>query len=81
VEQWFSENAKDALGVLITDNFDEGKKRSLKRVFRESRKSLPDKSELSLDHLIDDMYFGDSADSIGIQLARMSHRGGGERQK
>lgn len=90
--------AKDSsrTGLLIADTFDDGKKRNLKRVFREYRKKFVTEAirvmedlrrakenasaeapiplpsgRIPTSNLIDDMYFGDSSDSIGIQAADM----------
>jgi hypothetical protein len=71
VELWFIENAPDELGVLIADDTNEGEKRNLKGVFWQyrGRFTYPDMHRRKLGHLIDDMYFGDSKDSLGIQIA------------
>ena len=80
-------------GLLIADTFDDGKKRNLKRIFREYRKKfvveamqIMDKVHSSKNDppgspqpprqvltskLLDDMYFGDSSDSVGIQASDM----------
>jgi hypothetical protein len=89
VQTWLRTNAPDELGLIIADEFDPGKKRNLKQVFRQYRKrgfnavldAFKDASAKSgteastatfdLPNLIDDMYFGDSADSVGIQAADM----------
>jgi hypothetical protein len=72
IEKWFAENAPTEMGLLIADKADEGKNRNLTRVFREYRKRFyqhKDSSQPHLEHLHDDMYFGDSRFSIGLQVA------------
>jgi hypothetical protein len=72
VENWFRANENKELGIFIADDTkNDGQKRNLKRVFRDYRKrpvTPVDPNELQLDHLLDEMYFGDSKDSIGIQI-------------
>ena len=77
-------------GLLIADNFDDGKKRNLKQTFREYRKKFSSEAaevmervqksgapgsqipqNVPISNLLDDMYFGDSRDSVGIQAADM----------
>jgi Protein of unknown function (DUF3800) len=72
VEEWFENNAPDQLGLLIADNTKNSHvKDTMQAAFRSYRRPL--KSALhtrgKLKHLHDDMYFGDSANSVGIQLA------------
>jgi hypothetical protein len=85
IQKWFKENDPTEMGLLIADSFDDGKKRNLKRVFRDYRKKLSleileqallDEAHKALappqvSSLLDDMYFGDSRDSVGIQAADM----------
>ncbi len=74
IEEWFTRHAPHSLGLLILDECDDETKHRLKKSFRElRRRSFVDskESEPNLSHLIDDIYFGNSADSIGIQLADM----------
>jgi hypothetical protein len=75
IEQWLSKNARkdESCNLLIMDETrDERLKRDLRISFRALRgQARPphwlEKGRLS--HLHDDMYFGDSRDSIGIQMA------------
>ncbi len=57
--------------VLVADDFAQSKtKETLKRSFRQFRKKMrPPKFDVGSWHLHDDFYFGDSKESIGIQLA------------
>ncbi|MGA2436089.1 MAG: DUF3800 domain-containing protein [Bryobacteraceae bacterium] len=71
IEQWFVKNAPDGLGLLISDNSDKGVRRAVENafhLFRNRVRSSPAQRG-ELEHLHDDMYFGDSKYSIGIQLA------------
>jgi len=90
VQKWLTGGGPSELGLLIADNFDDGKKRNLKQVFREYRRKFSVEAlevmervhsagttgsqvshKIPTSNLIDDMYFGDSRDSIGIQAADM----------
>lgn len=92
IQKWLKSSGDPwQIGVLIADSFDDGKKRNLKRVFREYRKKFfvealevmgkthsnhvpgsPQKpQQIQTSNLLDDMYFGDSTDSVGIQAADM----------
>jgi hypothetical protein len=57
--------------LLILDNSKEKDRNNrLRQTFRELRKQMrPPDFDPGLEHIHDDMYFGDSKDSIGIQLA------------
>ena len=81
VERWFKENADHDFGILISDDTDNKKqKRHLITTFRAYRtrirtnlSSLP-KEEFKEErgkgaHFHDDMYFGNSSYSVGLQLA------------
>jgi hypothetical protein len=71
VEEWFSENAHDGLGLLISDESDKSVKHAMLNAFHLFRNrviSSPPTRGI-LEHLHDDMYFGDSKYSKGIQLA------------
>lgn len=56
------------MGILIADDCDGKSKAAIQRSFRNTRKHRRQK-DAALKHLHDDMYFGDSKYSIGIQLA------------
>ena len=81
VEKWLKENADHDFGILISDDTSNNKqKQNMQAVFRAYRtrirtnlSSLP-KEEFKEErgkgaHFHDDMYFGDSRYSVGIQLA------------
>lgn len=63
----------DDIAVFIVDDFENKPLKSgLQQAFRQMRKPLkpPDfQSESQLEHVLDDMYFGDSKFSVGLQLA------------
>jgi len=71
VEGWFRENRPVNLGLLIADDGDKGVKNAMLNAFHLLRRSVisspPVRGELA--HLHDDMYFGASKFSKGIQLA------------
>jgi hypothetical protein len=86
IERWFAEKAPDELGIVICDDTtNQQQKRQFQAAFRAGRPKV--KMELEKDdkgkgkivglsrgpyeHLHDDMYFGNSGDSTGIQLADM----------
>jgi len=76
--KWFDENSTqtDLLGMLICDNSNAGIRDAIYKAFRAYRKKVtstdtgtnPDLRG-KLRHIHDDMYFGDSGFSRGIQLA------------
>lgn len=72
VEQWFEESKPDGLGLLVSDNYDS---KPLREAFQSSFHMFRNRTMSSpivrgmLQHLHDDMYFGDSKFSKGIQLA------------
>lgn len=72
VEQWFQEANPAGLGLLVADNYDSKPLRdafqSSFHMFRNRTMSSPIVRGM-LQHLHDDMYFGDSKFSKGIQLA------------
>ena len=71
VEEWFLENAHNGLGLLISDDSEKSVKNAMLNafhLFRNRVRSSP-ATRGELGHLHDDMYFGDSKYSIGIQLA------------
>lgn len=70
VEDWFQQNG--GFGVLVADNTtDQKTKYAMQKGFRHYRQfvrsSPPTRGVLA--HIHDDMYFGDSKFSVGIQLA------------
>jgi hypothetical protein len=71
VEEWFAEQAANDFGLLICDDGDKRHKDAMQQAFRalrpRIRSSAMDRGRLS--HLHDDMYFGDSRYSAGIQIA------------
>jgi hypothetical protein len=72
VERWFEENEKYGLGLIVCDSMSDPKVRDqLQRAYRDYRK--PVKSILGdrglMEHLHDDLYFGDSFYSYGLQAA------------
>jgi hypothetical protein len=90
VQKWLKASNPWEIGLLISDSFDDGKKRNLKQVFREYRKKFAVEAlevmervhstgppgfqtpgQILPSNLLDDMYFGDSRDSVGIQAADM----------
>ncbi len=72
VEQWFKEIEPDGLGLLVSDNYESrpirGAFQSSFHMFRNRAFGSPPVRGM-LEHLHDDMYFGDSKFSKGIQLA------------
>jgi hypothetical protein len=71
VEQWFVDNSPDGLGLMICDDGDKHVKNAMLNAFRLFRKQPYGSPAVrgDLEHLHDDMYFGDSQFSKGIQLA------------
>lgn len=72
IEDWISkQKPDDQLGIIILDNCDKADKDTIKKSFRQLRKKLqpPHWTPGQLWHVLDDMFFGDSKDSVGIQLA------------
>lgn len=72
IAEWFPEHFSDEIGMLIFDDTqNQGVKTNLQKAFRAYRRRLKsDKHERGLlEWVHDDMYFGDSAYSVGIQLA------------
>jgi hypothetical protein len=58
----------DDRALFIVDESNENKI-LLQKTFRQMRRSFWQQDESELEHLFDDMYFGDSKFSVGIQLA------------
>ena len=71
IVKWMSENAPRELCLFIADDSEDKRVRAdLRRAFRQLRPALrPPYLKDPQGHIHDDMYFGDSRDSIGIQLA------------
>lgn len=71
VEGWFKEQANGEIGIVICDQGDRAVTTKLQKAFRRYRTRLKSASHTrgKLVHLHDDMYFGDSAFSVGLQLA------------
>ncbi|HEY6248724.1 MAG TPA: DUF3800 domain-containing protein [Candidatus Angelobacter sp.] len=70
IEEWTAKSAAKETVLLIADQGDKADMASFKKSFRELRKHLrPPEWDVGLFQLHDDIYFGDSRDSIGIQLA------------
>jgi hypothetical protein len=67
VEIWFRSNANFERGFCIADNTKARDK--LKRNFRDFRGAALVEEQRRLDHLVDTIYFGDSRESIFLQLA------------
>lgn len=74
IEDWFREQSSTGLGLLISDDTaNQHVKNAIRNAFRQYRqfvRSSPPVRGL-LFHIHDDMYFGDSTHSVGIQLADM----------
>lgn len=70
IEDWMRTYAPSELAVLIADDSDKGRY-AMKNAFRQYRRKVRSSQHNrgKLEHLLDDMFFGDSADSLGIQLA------------
>jgi len=70
IEKWFTEKAPNQIGILICDETKQHRD-ALRKAFRAYRRQLKSEKHTRgmLEHLHDDMYFGDSSQSIGIQLA------------
>ena len=73
VHDWISANDHAQVALLIADDFADGKvKAGLRKSFRQLRSQIrPPEFPIngSLINLHDDMYFGDSKDSVGLQMA------------
>lgn len=80
IEKWFQENAPDELGIFIADDTkNHHQKENLLKAFRANRFLQIEKAGAFeivdnglLPHIHDDMYFGDSRYSKGLQLADVS---------
>jgi hypothetical protein len=74
VEEWFQEKSPDGFGLLVSDNTaNQHTKKALLNAFRQYRQFVRGSPPMRglLAHIHDDMYFGDSAFSVGIQFADM----------
>lgn len=85
IEKWFLQFAPNALGIVICDDFKDGKcKQQMQNTFSEKRPKIQTHVEKEdgkivkvtenrgdLPHIHDGMYFGNSGHSVGIQLADM----------
>jgi hypothetical protein len=71
VEDWMRTSAPNELAILIADESDNKVKHEMKNAFRQYRRKVRSlqHNRGKLGHLVDDMFFGASADSLGIQLA------------
>jgi hypothetical protein len=71
LEDWLSKFMPHPLAILIADDCQKDIKNTLRKSFRQLRNKIrPLNYALGkLVHVHDDMYFGSSKDSIGIQLA------------
>jgi Protein of unknown function (DUF3800) len=82
IRHWFDEHARDKLGILIMDDTENKPlKKEFQKSFHANRSKIRVKSQRienefrveesrgTLPQLHDDMYFGDSSYSVGIQLA------------
>jgi len=71
LEEWFKETSPDGLGLLICDDSDKPVRNAMLNAFHLFRNRAISSPMVrgELEHLHDDMYFGDSKFSKGIQLA------------
>jgi hypothetical protein len=72
VEEWFQANADErGFGLLISDDSEKAVKNAMLNAFHLFRRAVRSSPAVrgTLEHLHDDMYFGSSKHSIGIQLA------------
>jgi hypothetical protein len=71
IEAWFQENRPGNMALLISDDGDKGVKNAMQNTFHVLRKPVVSSPPVrgDLPHLHDDMYFGASKFSKGIQLA------------
>ena len=72
VEEWFQANDDEkGLGLLISDDSEKSVKGAMLNAFHLFRRPVRSSPAVrgTLEHLHDDMYFGSSKHSIGIQLA------------
>ena len=71
IQNWIGKNAGMELVLIIADDSDQKVRSTLRQSFRSMRRKIsPPNWEIpELVNFPDDMYFGDSRDSLGIQLA------------
>jgi hypothetical protein len=75
MEEWLARNPENSMdddfAILIADDCSKEDRETLRTSFRELRRQIrpPDFSPGHLWHVHDAMYFGNSKDSIGLQLA------------
>jgi hypothetical protein len=74
ISAWIAENVASKIGnelaILIADDSDNKTKSALRQSFRQMRRQIrPPEHNPRLWYVLDDMYFGSSKDSVGIQLA------------
>jgi hypothetical protein len=72
-EQYVGDSSPEEFAILIADDFDREIKARLRKSFRDMRLQVrpPTWTPGELRHIHDDLYFGSSKESIGIQLADM----------
>src|SRR3954447_15127876 len=71
-EEWFKKNAPEDLGLFISDgSTNPHVKNAMQYAFHQDRSKVRSSPLVrgALPHALDDMYFGDSRYSVGIQLA------------
>jgi hypothetical protein len=74
ISAWIAENVASKIGnelaILIADDSDNKTKIALRQSFRQMRRQIrPPEYNPRLWYVLDDIYFGGSKDSVGIQLA------------
>ena len=70
IEEWFKEKAPNDLGLFIMDDFtNKDTKNDIQNAFHRMRRKVDSSPSVRgpLGHILDDMYFGSSKLSIGIQ--------------
>jgi len=70
IEGWMAAHAPSEISVIIFDDAKETKN-AIKSAFRSYRRKVrsADHNRGKLRHVVDDIFFGDSSDSVGIQIA------------
>jgi hypothetical protein len=71
IRGWMFINAPGEMCIPVFDNVSSDLRKQLQEAFRACRKPLNtmEGSKGKWDHVVDDLYFGDSAYSVGIQAA------------
>jgi len=70
IEEWVAKNHSGELALIIMDDCDKDIKKILRASFKGLRNQVWQADTKKCDWIFhDDMYFGSSADSVGIQLA------------